>query len=292
LTRATRLRLPRAIIGPAVLGAVLALAGCAGWPADEGRIFEVASGRTLDRAELLAALRQADAVMLGEVHDNPSHHALRGQVVAELGAQASVVAEQMPRGRRVGPGNDVRSRLEAAGFDSRAWGWPMYEPLFGPILEAGLPLHGASAPNDLVRQVARGGADAAPVDLKVLIDRSALDGASLAQLDRDLEDGHCGRLPAARLPAMRSAQRLRDASMWLALRESAGKPAVLLAGNGHVRRDYGVPRLAAVDRSNWRSVSVGFVETGAEVLGAPFDYVWITRPADREDPCANISIRP
>ena len=36
----------------------------------------------------------------------------------------------------------------------------------------------------------------------------------------DLLDGHCGHLSAARLPAMRAAQRARDASMALALQAS------------------------------------------------------------------------
>jgi hypothetical protein len=77
--------------------------------------------------------------------------------------------------------------------------------------------------------------------------------------------------------------------------------AVLIAGDGHVRADLGVPiylHAQGMPDADARSLSVGFVEASAEEESAPdfpgrlvadnpgFDYIWFTAPAQREDPCA------
>jgi len=62
-------------------------AGCATTGGSDDRIVEVASGRVLTRADLLAALRASDFALLGERHDNPHHHARRGELLAELHAR-------------------------------------------------------------------------------------------------------------------------------------------------------------------------------------------------------------
>jgi len=77
--------------------------------------------------------------------------------------------------------------------------------------------------------------------------------------------------------------------MWLALRDAGTRPAVLVAGNGHVRTDFGVPQLASAQQPQARIVSVGFLETGARTAGMPYTYVWITARAERGDPCAGMS---
>jgi hypothetical protein len=103
------------------------------------------------------------------------------------------------------------------------------------------------------------------------------------------------------------AQRGRDASMAAALLAaaggaqarpaggggSAGAPVVLLAGNHHVRRDYGVPQfLRAPAGPPLRVLSVAFAEPGAGADGgAPYDIVWTTPAAARDDPCKAL-VRP
>ncbi len=266
--------------------------GCTSWTDPPDRIVEVASGRDLSRADLLAALRRADHVLLGELHDNPHHHQRRGALITDLGAGTVVVAEQLPRGARVAAGADLRTRLEAAGFDAQAWGWPLYQPLFGPLLAAGVPLLGGNAPTALARQIARDGPSAWPAELRERLDAVPLSADAQAALDRDLLDGHCGHLSAARLPAMRAAQRARDASMALALQASGGRPAVLVAGNGHVRTDQGVALLLRALPGRPQVLCVGFGEPGWSTAGAPYTHLWITPPVRRGDPCAGFRMPP
>lgn len=270
-----------------VLSMVTVLAGCAAWRAPPERIVETSTGRTIDRAELLAALRGADVVLLGELHDDPLHHRRRGELIAALGPGAAVVAEHLTRGRSVAPQGPLPAALADAGFDARAWEWPLHEPLFAAVRDAGLPLSGGNLPADAVRRVAREGEAAWPSELAAALRAAPLDEAAQAALDADLLDSHCGHLPPARVPAMRAAQRARDAAMAQALLASGGRPAVLVAGNGHVRSDYGVPRVLASLRPGLRQVSVAFVENAA--AADPATYRWITPPVSREDPCAGMA---
>jgi uncharacterized iron-regulated protein len=273
-----------------------ALGSCGSLPsAEEERIVEVASGRTISRAQLVAAMRASDYVLLGELHDNGWHHRRRGELLADLGPDMSIVAEQLTRGRQVQSGPDLLSRLSAAGFDAAAWRWPAHEPLFQGAVASGATLAGGNVPRDLARQVAREGEGAMPADLRAMLASAPLMPAAQEALDADLRAGHCGQLSDAQLPGVRLAQRLRDASMWAALRDSARRPAILLAGNGHVRLDYGVPALIAAQQPGARTLSVGFVEAGTAVAGLPYTYVWITPGVSREDACERmppISARP
>jgi uncharacterized iron-regulated protein len=273
--------------GLLLAGGSAALAGCGVFRAEPaGQAFDTASGRPLGTDELLQRLRAAEFLLLGELHDNAAHHAARARLILALGPDLTVVAEQLDRGATVGPGADVRSRLVAAGFDEKGWRWPLHEALFAPLLAAQLPVVGGNASSAAVRRVAREGAGAWPPELQSWQPAAdGLRGAALAALDQDLVDGHCGHLPPARLPAMRSAQALRDASMWQALVSAAGRRRVLVAGNGHVRRDYGVPRFAPPTA---RVLSVGFLEHGDPVQGVPYDAVWVSARAEREDPCAGM----
>ncbi|MFT3819399.1 MAG: ChaN family lipoprotein [Rubrivivax sp.] len=276
-------------------GGALLLAGCAAAPATAGdRIVDAAGGREIGRDELIVRLRAADFVLLGEQHDNPHHHQRRGALIAALGAGGVVIAEHLLRGQRVGPGAELLPRLQAAGFDPKGWRWPLHEGLFAPVLAAGIPVWGGNAPLDAVRAVARQGDAALPAELAPAIAAAPLSAAAQAALDQDLLDGHCGQLPAARVPPMRAAQRLRDTSMaaaLLAAADAGAKPALLVAGNGHVRSDHGVPTLLRAQRPAARIISVCFVESSASDV--PCDYRWITPgpPTPRQNPCAGFTMR-
>jgi len=278
------------------LALALLLAGCAASAPAPGRdeIVETATGRRIERAELLAAIRDSDFVLLGEQHDNPLHHARRGELIEALaapGAPVTVVAEQLPRGVPVVFGADLLASLNAAGFDAQGWSWPLHEPLFAAVARAGLPLTGGNLPRDRVRRVAREGTAALPGEIAALLERAPLDAAGAAALDAELVEGHCGQALGAMLARLREAQRARDASLALALEASGGKPAVLIAGNGHVRLDHGVPTLLAALRPAARIVSVGFGEPGEVARAGTYRYLWITAaPAQRDDPCAGFTL--
>lgn len=278
------------------LGLAASLPGCAGLGTPSERIVDLRDGRMLGREELLQRLRACDVALLGELHDNLHHHARRGELLAALPGPLVVVAEHLTQGRTAAlrpglAGASLREALEAAGFDARAWAWPVHEPLFAAVARAGHALVGGNLERDVVRRIAREGTGATPQVLQPWIDAAPLDPSARAALDDDLVQSHCGQLPAARVPGMVAAQRARDASMAQALIEAldrrVARPAVLLAGNGHLRRDYGVPQLLRARRPALRVLAVGFLESGQPLdeASALYDLAWVTPAAERDDPC-------
>lgn len=316
--RAHRLRAHRAhrALQALALACSLALTGCARPPAGPAAAAPPAGAPALPPdeqlwagaqpigpAQLLQAMRQADVVLLGELHDNPRHHQRRGELLAALrGSRAVVVAEHLAAGRQVQPGARgaaLLPALQAAGFEAQGWAWPLHAPLFEAVQAAGLPLQGGNLPREQVRQVARDGEAAWPEALRPLLRAAPLAPAAQARLDQDLLDSHCGQLPASRVPAMRAAQRLRDAAMAQALLQAhagGARPAVLVAGNGHVRCDLGVPQLLAQAAPGLRVLAVGFVDAvparaaagaaGEVADGGLYTHRWSTPAPQRGDPCA------
>jgi uncharacterized iron-regulated protein len=159
-------------------------------------------------------------------------------------------------------------------------------------------------PRERTREVARRGFEALGVAAaSVLALDATWNPARQAVMNREIADGHCGKLPLSALPRMINVQRARDAVMADALLARAAADAVLIAGNGHVRRDLGVP-LHLARRAPKRSVlAVGILEVvegvvRAEDYVAPavgetpqFDVVVFTPRTDRPDPCAGFAPR-
>lgn len=283
------------------LAATGTLGACAGMPAaDPDHIVDTATGRLLTPDDVARRLREVDVALLGELHDNPHHHARRALLLAGFDTPVPVVAEHLPRGaqpplRADMSGEALRQILEADGFDAKGWRWPLHEPLFLAIARGGHRLSGGNLDRETARRLARDGPALMPADLAPWVDAAPLPMAARAALELDLRQGHCGQLSPARTPGMLAAQRARDAAMAQALwlqrerRDPVNRPlpVVLLAGNGHVRQDYGVPAMLAPRLARARMLSVGFLEPAADsgLAQLPFDIAWTTPPAPRDDPC-------
>ncbi len=289
-----------------------------------------ASGARLDPVPLLKRLRGARYVLLGEVHDNARHHQLRAVLLRLLlsdGVPTTVVFEQIDRQysaalqgaaeRAVtdaalhGTTVDVESVIDAGQFARKGWGWPLHRPLFVAALGAGATLAGGNLSRAEATAVVRGGVDTAPADVRGLLDSAGSRPADTgwtsqqqAVLLHEVDVGHCGALPAPMLAPMALAQRARDAALALSMvdamkRLPAGARVVLIAGNGHLRRDIGVPhylrvlaeRNAEPAATAPRVMSVAFMEQPED--GKPDqpdgtqNEVWFTPRAERADPCAS-----
>jgi uncharacterized iron-regulated protein len=282
------------------LGAGAALSACAiGGKAPGERIVDGSTGRAVSRVELLDRMIASTFVLMGELHDNARHHARRAALLNDVGKPVPIVVEHLPSGAAPAlvanaRGDDLLQVLQSAGFDARGWRWPIHESVFAAIASSGHSLRGGNLSRELARRVALEGPAALPDDLRRAIESAPLTAAATAALEQDLVDGHCGRLPVQQLPRMVWAQRGRDAAMAAALRNARTGPgqgvAVLLAGNAHVRRDYGVARMLVQAQPSARVLSIGFLETGAALPPAAFDLAWITPGVQRSDPCAAFSL--
>ncbi|TCP15213.1 putative iron-regulated protein [Crenobacter luteus] len=261
-----------------VFSVLLGLAGCA-----------APGPRAAWTPERLAAHR---VVLLGEVHDNADGHAKRLAALAravEGGWRPALAFEQFDRERqgaldaarpRCGRDPDcvIRAGLGDVAPAASGWDWSLYRPLVALALDYDLPVVAANLSRADAARVMREGV--APVLGDAWAARLAEPPAELvAAQRREVEAGHCGKLPAAVVARMADAQIARDAVMAAIVDAHAARGVALIAGNGHVRRDVGVPRWLAAP-----ALSVGYVEEAA----APgvFDVAVAIAPQPRPDPCA------
>ena len=276
-----------------------------------GRIWSTSSRGFVSEAVVVQALRQARYALLGEIHDNPEHHRLQAELVAAMSAQGrrpAVVFEMLPRDRQ--DAVDVflqRDAPDAADFGvAVGWdelGWPdyaMYRPIVEAALAAGLGIVAGDTPRTERRRVVEAGIDALGGDVVEKLGlRRPLGDPNEARLYDVLFEGHCELMPREALAPMAGIQRLRDGRLADAMIMAAAANedgAVLIAGSGHARTDFGVPRYLAWRGETARIVSIGFVEIVEGVDSATdynegangaavFDFIWFTPRAERADPC-------
>ncbi len=241
-------------------------------------------------------------VLLGEVHDNAEQHRLRLELLRRAfaaGWRPAIAMEQfdverqadIDRARREQPRSALHLIDQATttrGASSGAgWNWAFYQPYVALALEYDVPLLAANLAAADTRRIARGGLTASFDDQRLAalgLDRPIAAEWQQAQ-EREIDRGHCGALPTTIVPRMAQAQFARDAVMADVLRQHSQRGAVLLAGNGHVRRDLGVPRWLGAEAA--RVFAVGLLERDeAPTLPNAFDAALRTDAAERADPCA------
>lgn len=281
-----------------------------------GRIWDVAQGRWVDEAALRADLAKAHFVLLGEQHDNPDHHLLQASLVRALTGngrhpalafemlgveQQPLVDEALARE----PGNPD-AIAQAVDWPKSGWpDWPLYRPIFAAGLERGLPIVAANFPRAQAKALAMQGLPALSPEVvtRLGLDTPLPEEAARA-LRAELFEVHCGYMPEEHLEPMMYVQRARDAQMAERLLASdKGDGAILITGYGHARMDRGVPARLETLSPGARVRSMAFIEVlpgkqepqdYADKFGTqrlPFDYVWFTPAAQREDPCAKLRER-
>jgi uncharacterized iron-regulated protein len=279
-----------------------------------GTVWDARERRPATRAALDAACARADLVLLGEVHDNPDHHRLQHELLAAIvraGRRPAVALEQLDREHqgaldraRAERPEDAEHLAAAAQFDRRGWHWPFYEPIVALALRERLPIVAANLSRRDGFAVVERGYAALGDGVAERLGLAQPQGAAQAEaIEAAIRDGHCGKLPERTVPRMAAAQRARDAVMADALLARASAGAVLIAGNGHVRRDLGVPVHLAARAPQRGVLAIGIVEVvdglaRAEEYVVPaagdapqFDVAVFTPRTERPDPCAGFAPR-
>ena len=248
--------------------------------------------------QLLQAVISADVAVLGEVHDNPRHHQLRGELLRQLpAASKTVVAEHLSWRLRFKEGGELLTGLEAAGFDVKGWDWPLHQPVFEAVTAMNMPLMGGNLPGESIKEVFKTRGQSLPEAVRSLLAQAPFDVQQSNALEEEIDQGHCGAMPASMFEGMAAVQRGRDAAM--AEVALAHLPSIVVAGNGHAWKHLGVPFVVNKVSPHSQTLSVLFMEWDdgrplqekqaflAE-LAQQADYVWLTPPHPRKDPCESL----
>ena len=236
----------------------------------------------------LQGLLPTPLLLVGEQHDAPEHQALQRDTVHQLAARGelgALVLEMVEQGRdtRHLPPDateaQVREALDwTAERNTGAWPWAVYGPTILSAVRAGAPVLGGNLP--------RAGMRTAMAD-------ATLDGtlpAPALQRQREaIRDGHCQLLPDTQIAPMTRIQIARDRAMAQTAVGALqpGRTVLLIAGNGHVQRDLGVPRhLPAGQPHRVVMALAGDVAGAADPAVA--DRQWVTPRRPPKDHCAEM----
>lgn len=248
------------------------------------------SGLSLDAR----AADSAPMWMMGEVHDNSQAHFYRLKDLEEkLGGQwrPAILMEQFNVNQQEAlTAAWQRCKTPQCVIDSvggvSGWDWEMYKPLIGLALKYELPLVAANLSKQQVNAVMKSGFSA-------VFDEKTIKAYRLDQplpqpwLDKQrklIAESHCNALPEKSIDPMVKAQAARDVMFAQLMKQYASQGSVLIAGNGHVRRDLGVLQWLPADMAKRVKVA-GYVEpSGAEAF--LYDVMRVVEPHKRADPCA------
>lgn len=236
-------------------------------------------------ALVLAGCAQPQLRIWGERHDNPWHHQQRLAALDELlarGERPALLMEHLDAERQSdldaarARGGDAQALIDAAG--GKHWPWAQLRPFVERALTHGLPLVAVNLHRELARRLMREG----------LVAYGFSEQAALqAEQAEIIERSHCNALPAELAARMALAQLARDQQMARALAQHAKRGAVLLTGNGHARRDLGVPQWLAPSLQQRLQVSL-WVEPDEAWPASAFDRLIRTPAGERQDPCAGL----
>ena len=178
-------------------------------------------------------------LLLGEQHDEPSHHQLEREMVdalASRGLLAALALEMADSGASsagLTPNASADEVRRALRWDADGWPWVDYGPAVMAAVAAGVPVVGANLRRGQLRDAM---ADATLDGL--------LSGPAIKAQQQAIRAGHCGLLPESQIAPMTRVQIARDRSMAATLARLVvpGKTVLLIAGGGHADPDVGVPR--------------------------------------------------
>ena len=234
----------------------------------------------------------AKIYLLGEVHDNPNGHTLRLELVMQLISQKQkpvVAMEQFDRENQQALDLALTSCQDVdcvlAKVATPGWDWLFYKPYVQLALDKKITLVAANLSNTDVRKVMTQGFSSVYSPLEIAEYKLAqLPMHLLNDQRKSIQEGHCNMLPIQAIDPMVRGQIARDVWMAKVVNNVKNQMVILIAGNGHVRKDAGV--FQWLTRENKLITQVhGYVEQADKSDANWYDHVHVIPTIEREDPC-------
>ena len=214
---------------------------CPGYSSNQP-IWEAASNCFISPQALVLALRDIDYVLIGEQHHQAKQlNSSQDLLDALLKHHTQAVLfemlgqHQLPWLEQLNKQGKLPLKAPAIWQDS-GWSWQAYAPLLATVLAHDRQLAAASFSPQQIQALYQGKATQPwPFDLDASM--KSIQGENRRDIIEQVNKQHGGKLNSAHLNSMTNIQIARDANMAYALRQHPR--AILIAGNFHVRKDYG-----------------------------------------------------
>jgi uncharacterized iron-regulated protein len=132
---------------------------------DENKVLRVSDGRVITFAQMIADIKKADVVFVGEVHNMSEHHRDELAIIRafhESDTPLTVGLEMFRADSQNALDSWVRGKLSLEQFlpyyyDNWHAAWPLYREIFWYARDHEIPLIGLNVPDEISRKVAREG---------------------------------------------------------------------------------------------------------------------------------------
>jgi uncharacterized iron-regulated protein len=247
----------------------------------------LSGGRIVDMASMIADLRQARIVYVGERHSDDCHHAWQLRILRELHREDPMlvlgmemfdstyqpVLDSWTAGRL-----DRQSFLEQVHWYAN-WRFPfdLYEAILDFARDQQIRLVGLNLPFHIPRKIAVGGIEnLSPEEKQHIADDIDTSNAAHRAYIRDIYEMHELRRGMDRFEYFYLAQCAWEDTMAAnVVRYSMGRKMMVIAGNGHIIRKFGIPdRAYRRDGASFRTVYLA--AAGSEVETDFADYIIVT----------------
>jgi uncharacterized iron-regulated protein len=269
-------------------------------PIGPEEIFRFPDGERVSFFQLMGELHLVSVIFVGENHDQIKHHDIQVKLLQglrEMGKEVVVAMEMFERSQQSVLDRWSYRLLTEKGFLEEVkwdmtWGmdYHLYKGILDEIRDQGLKLLGLNIERDLIRKVAENGIEGlSREDRGKLPEMDLADGQHRRYILSIYKSHHGGS--AKDFENFYQAQCLWDEAMaetlfrFLQSPEGSGKTVVVLAGNGHVVFDFGIPKrfyrrgpapYKTIMLKEWKKIEEDFAFTGNS--SPPADFLWITEP--------------
>lgn len=254
--------------------------------------------QTVNPRSVLRALSRANVVYLGEAHNSPADHDAQMQIIRVLYQQSHRIAIAMEMFQRpyqryidlyLADRISERELFKETDFHDR-WGfpWEYYAPFLRFAKTNRLPVIALNAPTEVVRKVARNGLESLSREEKKYIPSLAdihTDNQAYRQMLQEIyAQSHQDKSNSTSFDRFFQAQVVWDETMAETiaqfLQANPDYQVVVLAGQGHIMYNYGIPsRVARRLNSNLvqRTVLINpSDELQSQTLPPAADFFWNT----------------
>ncbi|MEH6402002.1 MAG: ChaN family lipoprotein [Sneathiella sp.] len=242
-------------------------------------------------SDVAKRVSKSDFILLGEKHDNPAHHQvqaaiLRHSIMSSDGVVFEMITkDQQPVIDQYLTGEILFTDLEKAlNWEKSGWpDWRFYAPLFKITKEAKARiLYGSYPRKELMGKMKTSKSDF-----------QALPEGQMANLNEQIKESHCDLLPENMIKPMSRLQIAKDHLMATQMLKVKGDgKAFLIAGNGHIRKDRGVPYYLKQRLINQQVLAVGIIEETAlnseQDQFSLYNTIWTTEATPEKDYCAGL----
>lgn len=262
------------------------------------RIIRVENGAVVPPETAYTELLEAKVVYIAERHDNPHHHEAQLAIIAEIyrrdpslviGLEMVKTPFQEALDAYVAGQIDESTLLERIEWDER-WGFDfeLYRGIFAFAAAHGVRLAALNAPDEITRQVARGGLEALSADDRKRLPELDLTSPAHRAMVKEAFEAHHGDETRS-FEDFYTAQIIWDetmASVVTRILASSDAPhrVIVLAGDGHIRGGLGIPKRAERRGAKpFRTIIPVSLSQLEETLPEhPSDYLWVMAHSEED----------